>query len=319
MKTSPKVITEYEEIYDNEKIENDKYKSMRELSKYTKLLNKQDNLFFILKNHEEIKLRNQKSLFKISMLLGELPEEIVSFTFYAEEDDEEDQSIEKSSKKLRGSKRISLSQSPQKLQAKAENKNQTKNETEIKPKNPATFYLLDNIKDSLALEIYKKGNIIGYDHNLFKKIWINLYILNLAISLIGLICVLYYSYTIIQDKKYLILGANGLSTLALILMIFTSFSGNNKMKIKKKVNFNKENWLLSIFILIAISCMGYFSYLYFNKNLGLPSYVVVFGNTIFGLLILISIALIYLNNKMTEFYKEYHQMEEEGTLLIEVQ
>ena len=52
MKPSPKVITEYEEIYDNEKIENDKYKSMRELSKYTKLLNKQDNLFFILKNHE---------------------------------------------------------------------------------------------------------------------------------------------------------------------------------------------------------------------------------------------------------------------------
>ena len=178
---------------------------------------------------------------------------------------------------------------------------------------------MDNIKDSLALEIYKKGNIIGYDHNLFKKIWINLYILNLVISSIGLICVLYYSYTIIQDKRYLILGANGLSTLALILMIFTSFSGNNKMKIKKKVNFNKENCLLSIFILIAISCMGYFSYLYFNKNMELPSYVVVFGNTIFGLLILISITLIYLNNKMTEFYKEYHQMEEEGTLLIEVQ
>ena len=134
MKTSPKVITEYEEIFDNEKIENDKYKSMRELSKYTKLLNKQDNLFFILKNHEEIKLRNQKSLFKISMLLGELPEEIVSFTFYAEEDDEEDQSIEKSSKKLRGSKRISVAQSPQKLQTKAENKNQTKMKRKLSPK-----------------------------------------------------------------------------------------------------------------------------------------------------------------------------------------
>ena len=82
-------MIEYEEIYDKEKIENDKYKSMRELSKYTKLLNKGDNLSFILNNNHQIKIKNAKSLFKISLLLGNLPEENVSFTFYTEEEDDE--------------------------------------------------------------------------------------------------------------------------------------------------------------------------------------------------------------------------------------
>ena len=86
MMKSKKIMTEYEEIYDNEKIESDKIKSMKELSKYTKILNKQDNLFIILKNFECIKLYDSKSLYKISMLLDKLPEENVSFTFYADDD-----------------------------------------------------------------------------------------------------------------------------------------------------------------------------------------------------------------------------------------
>ena len=122
-------MSEYEEIFDKEKIENDKYKSMKELSKYTKLLNKQGNLSFISKNNQQIKLRNPKSLFKISMLLGNLPEENVSFTFYAEEEDE--QSEEKNSKK-----------NIKKLRA-SQNQKKDEIETEFKLKDPKSIYFTD--------------------------------------------------------------------------------------------------------------------------------------------------------------------------------
>lgn len=324
---SKKFINEYEEIYDNEKIESDKIKSMKELSKYTKILNKQDNLFIILKNFETIKLYDSKSLYKISMLVDKLPEENVSFTFYAdEEEDEEEVSAEKSSKKLRGQKRFSLVKNVlrctiENLEQKDKEKKEKEKQKDIieKPKSPETIYLLDNIKDTFALEIYKNGNIIGYDHALFKKIWKSLYILTLVISSISLPGVIYYSYEIFKQKNYLALGANDLICLSLSLLIFTSILGNNKMKSKKKVNFSRENKLLMVFMLIAISCIGYFGYLFYIKSMGLPTYVVICENGVLILLISISIVIIYLNNKIIDFYKEYYKMVEEGTLLIEVE
>ena len=285
-------MTEYEEIYDDEKIEKDNVKSMRELSKYTKILNKENNLSFILKNFHQIKLKNSKSLFKISMLMGNLPEENVSFTFYDEEEDE--QSEDKNSKKniLRSSK---------------------------KPKPIKTnIYFTNKIKDSVAQEIYKNGNIIGYNHSLFRTVWINLYKFTLMISSIGLIALFIYSMIIIKEQKYLILGADGLSLISLILMIYTSISGNNKMQSKRKVNFRKENWLLLSFILMDISCLVYWGYLKSDKSIGLYLFILICAYFIFGLLLIMSILLIYLNIKMIEFYKEYHKNIEEGTLLIEV-
>jgi hypothetical protein len=285
-------MTEYEEIYDDEKIEKDNVKSMRELSKYTKILNKENNLSFILKNFHQIKLKNSKSLFKISMLMGNLPEENVSFTFYDEEEDE--QSEDKNSKKniLRASK---------------------------KPKPIKTnIYFTNKIKDSVAQEIYKNGNIIGYNHSLFRTVWVNLYKFTLMISSIGLIALFIYSMIIIKEKKYLILGADGLSLISLILMIYTSISGNNKMQSKRKVNFRNENWLLLSFILMDISCLVYWGYLKSDKSIGLYLFILICAYFIFGLLLIMSILLIYLNIKMIEFYKEYHKNIEEGTLLIEV-
>ena len=306
-------MIEYEEIYDKEKIENDKYKSMRELSKYTKLLNKGDNLSFILNNNHQIKIKNAKSLFKISLLLGNLPEENVSFTFYTEEEDDE-QSEEINSKKniLRGSKKVSLS-------AKKTKTNEIRNDYDLKEKKSNLIYLTDKIKDSIAQEIYKNGNIIGSNYNLYKKIWINLYNVALIISLSSLIPVFIYSIIILKEKKYSILGADGISLLSLILMIFTSVSGNKKMKSKKKVNFTKENYLLLTFILMSILCLGIWVYLYNNITIGLYLFIVIGIYFIFGLLLLMSLILIYLNIKMIDFYKEYYKMIEDGTLLIEIQ
>ena len=285
-------MAKYEEIYDIEQIEQDNNNSLKQLSKYTKILNKENNLTFILKNDHKIKMKNSKSLFKISMLIGNLPEENVNYTFYADGEDEKSEDKNSNKNILRASKKQNL----------------TKN----------NIYLTNKIKDSVAQEIYKNGNIIGYNHNLFKTIWINLYKYTLLISSISLVTLFIYSILIIKEKKYLVLGADGISIISLILMIYTSISGINKMSSKKKVNFRKENWLLFTFILLDVSCLIYWGYLYFKKSSGLYLYIVICTNFVFGLLLLMSIVLIYLNVKMIEFYKEYHKNVEEGTLLIEV-
>ena len=154
---------------------------------------------------------------------------------------------------------------------------------------------------------------------MFKKIWKNLYIVTLFISSISLTGISFYSMIVLKEQKYLILGADVLSILSLILMIIISSSGNNKMKMKKRVNFKRENGMLCIFLLLSAVCMGFWGYLYSNKSVGLYSYILVFAYIIFGLLFLFSTVLIYLNNKMVDFYNEYYKIAEEGTLLVEVQ
>lgn len=310
-------MNEYDEIIDDEKIEKDNFKSMKELSKYTKILSKENNLLFILKNHTEIKIKSSKSLFKISMLLGNLPEENVNFTLYVDEEDDEDEESEekKSNKKiLRSTKKP---ESPIKQEPKKNTEIQVKEEK--KKLVPSSIYLTDKIKDSVAQEIYKNGNIIGYNHNFFKKVWKYLYKITLLIASINIIPLLFYSYIVIKGQKYSILGAGGLSLISMILMIFTSISGNNKMESKKKVNFTKENWLLFTFILMSTSCLGYWGYLFTNNTIGHLLYAFIYADIIFGLLIVMSFTLIYLNNKMINFYKEYYKLAEEGTLLVEVE
>ena len=300
---------EYYEIIDDEKIEKDNFKSIKELTKYTKILSKGNNLLFVLNNHQEIRMKSSKTLFKISMLIGNLPEENVSFTIYIDQDQEDEQSEEKTSKKdiLHSKKKLPIS-SPSKKEE----------EKKDKPSSPSSFYLPDDIKESQALEIYKKGNIIGYNHGLFKKIWKNLYIITLLTSSSNFITLLVYSYIIITEQNYVTLGLDVLSLLTLGLMIFTSASGHKKLNSKKKVNFTRENWLLSIFILMGISCMGYGGYLYMYKIKNTLKLAFIYVNGIFGLLILTSFALICLNIKMMNFYKEYYELTE-GNLLVEVE
>jgi len=68
-------------VEEKEKQEEDTYKSMKELSKYSKILSEQNNLSVIFKNSQPIKLKNSNSLLRISILIGNLPEENVCFTF----------------------------------------------------------------------------------------------------------------------------------------------------------------------------------------------------------------------------------------------
>ena len=305
-------------VEEKEKQEEDTYKSMRELSKFSKILSEQNNLSVIFKNSQPIKLRNSKSLLRISLFIGNLPEENVCFTFYANEDEEQSDDVEKNSKKsiviVSNKKNIKISPKKDKEQSKVKDIDNDKNENDSK-----SVYLKDKIKPVYAQEIYNNGNIIGCNHSLFKSVWINLYRISLMISVISLIAAGFYSVISYKEKKYDILKANILSFISLILMAFISFSGNSKMSSIKKVDFKMENTLLPIFVLISIISLVYWTLLFRNKNIGLNLYIFVGIDIILGLLILISFCLVYLNIKMVDFYKRYYKMVEEGTLLTEVE
>ena len=220
-------------VEEKEKQEEDIYKSMRELSKYSKILSEQNNLSVIFKNSQPIKLRNSKSLFRISLLIGNLPEENVCFTFYANEDEEQSEDVEKGSKKsiviVSNKNNIKISPKNDKEQSKINDIDNDQNEKDSK-----SVYLNDKIKPVYAQEIYNNGNIIGYNHSLFKRVWTNLYRTSLIISAISLIAGGIYSFISYKDNKYDILKANILNCISLILMVFISFSGNSKISSKKR-------------------------------------------------------------------------------------
>jgi len=305
-------------VEEKEKLEEDTYKSMRELSKYSRILSEQNNLSVIFKNSQPIKLRKSNSLLRISLLIGNLPEENVCFTFYTNEDEEQSDDAEKRSKAniaIESNKNnIKMPPNKDKKQSKIYDNDSDKNQ-----KSSKSVYLIDKIKTVYAQEIYNNGNIIGYNHSLFKSIWTNLYRTSLIISVISLIAAGFYSFFLYKEKKYEILKADILSYISLIIMIFISISGNAKMSSKKKIDFKKENILLPIFILFSIICLLYWSFLFKNKSVGLFLYIFVGINILFGVLILICFCLIYLNIKMVDFYNRYYKMAEEGTLLKEVE
>ena len=289
---------------------------MRELSKYSRILSEQNNLSVIFKNSQPIKLRNSNSLLRISLLIGNLPEENVCFTFYANEDEEQSDDAEKRSKTNIG---IETNKNNIKIPPNKDKKQSKINDNDKNQKSSKSVYLIDKIKPVYAQEIYNNGNIIGYNHSLFKTIWTNLYRTSLIISVISLIVAGFYSFLLYKEKKYEILKAVILSCISLIEMIFISISGNAKMSSKKKVDFKKENILLPIFILFSIICLLYWSFLFKNKSVGLFLYIFVGINILFGVLILICFCLIYLNIKMVDFYNRYYKMAEEGTLLKELE
>ena len=299
-------MLKYQEIYLDEKLDKNNGNSMKELSKYSNILEKGGNLYFVVKNQEVINVENCRSLKKISKLLGKLPEELVNFTLYDEEI-EEYESEDKSNYK-RSSKKLLITVNA--------NKAPEKDDASIDI-NSSSVNLTDNIKEPLAKEVYKKeNNIIGSNFVLYKKIWTNLYKLSSAISSINLLALSFYEYKSFKDQKYSALGAASLSFSSLSLMIYTSFSGNQKLLSKKKVNFKKENILLSTFIIMSLGSLALF--LFQDNKADINSYILTIIKLISGLLIVISISLIYLNIKIVEFYRKYNKIAEEGILLTEI-
>ena len=293
-------MSQFDEIYDNERIEKDTFRSMRELSKYTKILSKENNLFVTIKKKlQQIKLLSSKSLFKISILLDTLPEENVSFTFYTEEKNEENKD------------NIIIN-------------NLDSNKNDIKKKNNKNkkdgVYIIQNIKNYVVDDMYKtgKGKIISHNPNLFLLIWKYLYLINIIISSISFISFCAYALIAISGKNYYLLFSDVITLFSLCLCIFASNSGYKKIKGKRKVNFRIENIIFICFIHLNVFCGIFWIFAFTKKEGDLEFYVLVIIEIVLGLVDVICAILIWLNIKMVEFYKEYEKLNEEGTPLVEV-
>ena len=293
-------MSQFDEIYDNERIEKDTFRSMRELSKYTKILSKENNLFVTIKKKlQQIKLLSSKSLFKISILLDTLPEENVSFTFYTEEKNEENKD------------NIIIN-------------NFDSNKKDIKKKNNKNkkdgVYIIENIKNYVVDDMYKtgKGKIISHNPNLFLIIWKYLYLINIILSSISFISFCAYALIAISGKEYYLLFNNIITIFSLCLCIFASNSGYKKIKGKKKVNFRRENIIFICFLHLNIFCGIFWIFVFTKKEGDFEFYVLIIIEIVLGLVDVICAILIWLNIKMVEFYKEYEKLNEEGTPLVEV-
>ena len=294
-------MSQLDEIYDNERIEKDTFRSMRELSKYTKILSKENNIFVVIKKKLlQIKLSSSKSLFKISLLLDTLPEENVSFTYYTEEKNEQNDI----NNNIIINNKIDMDKSKNK-------KNKKKN---------GDIYIIDNIKNNYAEEIHKKGkgNIIGYNYNLFKSLWKYLYILNLIISIISFIYFSAYSLCALINKKNFLLLSNIITILSLCLNIFASNSGYKKIQPKKKMNLRMENIAFICFIHLNIFCEIFWIYIFNKKENEIDLNMLLMIEIILGLIDIICALLIWLNIKIVEFLKEYWKLNDEGIPLVEI-
>ena len=294
-------MSQLNEIYDNERIEKDTFRSMRELSKYSKILSKDNNLFVIIKKaYHQIKLSSSKSLFKISLLLDTLPEETVSFTFYTEE---------KADENIKTNDNIIIN-----------NINKDNKKAIKRKKVTESFYILDKIENNKAEEIYNKGkgNIIGYNYNLFMLIWKYLYLINLIISLISIISFSVYSLNSLLRKEYFILFSNIITAFSLCLSIFASNSGYKKIKSKKKVNFRLENIILICFLHTNAFCGIFWIYIFHKNETEDQLYVILAIEIILGFIEIICSILIWLNIQMMEFYRAYYDLKDEGIPLVEV-
>ena len=291
-------MSQFDEIYDNERIEKDTFRSMRELSKYTKILSKENNLFVTIKKKlQQIKLLSSKSLFKISILLDTLPEENVSFTFYTEEKNEENKD------------NIIIN-----------NFDSNKNDIKKKNKKKDGVYIIQNIKNYVVDDMNKtgKGKIISHNPNLFLLIWKYLYLINIIISSISFISFCAYALIAISGKEYYLLFSNVITIFSLCLCIFASNSGYKKIKEKKKVNFRIENIIFICFLHLNVFCGIFWIFAFTKKEGDLEFYVLIIIEIVLGLVDVICAILIWLNIKMVEFYKEYEKLSEEGTPLVEV-
>ena len=290
-------MSQYEEIYENERIEKDTFRSMRELSKYTKILSKENNIFILIKNFHQIKLKSSKSFFKISSLLDTLPEENISFTFYIEE---------KSTPREMSNILINKEVTNKKIQKK--NKKEKKN----------YIYLIDNIDTCFSEEMYKKGNIIGYNYNLFKKIWIYLYKFCFIFSLILFFGFIIYSIISLSENIFCIFFNNILTLISLCIIIYASYSGNKKIESRNKINFENENISLFCFLFLNAICEIFWIYIYAKNEYGLTLCKLVCIGSLLVIVDLISITLIYFNVKIYVFYFEYSEKAEEGISLVDI-
>lgn len=302
---------------DNEILEGDYEESLRKLSVYSKILEKEGNIFIRFKKVKgHVNLLSNLSFFRICSLCELLPEENVLFTLYAFLSDEESENEKNANKKgIDKLKERLLENEKNKLRNKNPNKKINKN-IKIKKQEKEdkdSVILLDEVKSSVQSILYKEGITIGSNYELYKVTWGNLYKWLLLFPLIILFGLFYFIY----KDEYGFSVAEFVCFILVFITCFTSMSGNEKMTSKKRVNFKRENYLL--ILIIVLSC---YVILCTNTKFEIAAYQFLslyksFVHITFVSLIILCFVIICLNKKMIDFNIRYSKILESGILLTD--
>lgn len=309
---------------DHEILEGENQESIKKLSEYSKILEKDGNIFIrFKKTRHRLNLISNLSYYRICTLGEIYPEENILFLLYAIYSDESESDSENSSNKKGIDKlkeRLSENDDDRKkrnrLRSQKANKNNKQNKEQIKLKEKEdkdSVILLDEVKSSVQSILHKEGNSIGLNYELYKITWRNLYKWLLIFPLIILFGLFYFIY----KDSYGFSFAEILIFLLIFIICITSISGNTKMLSKKRVNFKNENYLLCL--IIAFSCYILIS-TNFKVEIAAYKFLSIYSTLvhfIFISLILLSLVLICLNKKMIKFHIRYSKILESGTLLTE--
>ena len=298
-----------------------------EISTYSKILQNRNNIFITFKRSRiRIKLLNSNTLQKISSLLNiKTLEKNIKFKSDLELSDTDSDNDSKNGLKGIAKLKERLNKSDNNnnfehiLDRYQRNKkypiyNIDKNKYTLGKLDKSSVLLLDEVKSSVNTILNKEGNSIGTNYELYKMTWKNLYRWLLLFPLTILGGVFFFIY----KDNYGFTFAEIICYLIVFLICLVSMNGNEKMIAKKKVNFKTENLLLnlisffSFYILICThtDIIENAAYSFLNEY-----YLLVCAN--FFTLIVFCFVLIYLNNKMINFYLKYSQIVESGVLFTD--
>ena len=305
----------------NEVIEGDYQESLQKLSAYSKILEKEGNMFIRIKKggNNLINLISNLSYYRICSLGGMYPEENVLFTLYSilseteSENEDNKKGIDKLKERLiddNNQKKNNKLRSKKPKKENIDNKLDKVKENEEKD----SVILLDEVKSSVQVELNKEGSSIGNNFELYKTAWRNLYKWLLIFPLIILFGLLYYIYIDSYEFSF----SEIICFILVIIISLTSMSGNAKMLSKKRVNFKKENYLLCLIIILSIYIIICTNTNKFEKvAYQFLSQYKAFVHILFISLIILCLILIYLNKKMISFHKRYSKIVESGALLTD--
>ncbi len=254
------------------------------LSKYDKILLKGNNIFIKFEGREPrtIPLHWTKSFFTICKMSRAVPEEIILFSLYLIEDTVTETESERGDKKPK--KKIPI---------------------------PEKF------KQSILDNLTKDGNLIAKQPLLYRKVWKNFYRLLFIFPIIILVGF------IIQMMKYkfvIFALVKLINYLLIALLILTAILGNQKMEKKNVQEWNGVNLLIYGMLCISlISILSCFSSSLGGKEYEFLSSMKILIVPFYLMLMFVLVVILLLNNEMSKFYEKYHEEEQSGKLLVDIE